>query len=65
MGRLFDKNSQHTVDDSKRKVLTKGERLGWMHKSDYEFKSMRNIDSPAVQMITYTTGPFSDNKLIP
>ena len=44
---------------------SKGQRLGWVHKSVYEQEPVCALSSRGEKLITYTTGPFSTNKLIP
>ena len=63
MGRLLN----HTnIDNSKsRKCLSKGQRLGWAHKSVCEPISLRSLSSHGEKLNTYTSGPFSVNKLVP
>ncbi len=49
-----------------RKLLTKGQRLGWVHVSeDNPISNSSAIASVGVKLQPYTTGPFSTNKLIP
>ena len=47
------------------KRQSKGQRLGWVHKSVYEQERVYALSSRGEKLITYTTGPFSTNKLIP
>ncbi len=63
MGRLIN-NTNHNYS-KKRKSLTKGQRLGWSHQSDCEYISLCSLSSHGENLSTYTTGPFSVNKLVP
>ncbi len=64
MGRLFNHKKTDDRADCKKK-LTKGQRLGWTHKSDCAPTSLREFSSHGEKLCTYTTGPFSLNKLVP
>ena len=64
MGSLFE-NSKRSKEYKGNKVLSKGQRLGWVHKSDYEPALLRTIGVQHEKLTPYTTGPFSLNKLVP
>ncbi len=48
-----------------KKKLTKGQRLGWLHKSAFEGMSLRDFSSQGKKLCTYTEGPFSLDKIVP
>lgn len=64
MGRLLSGHIDNTNFD-KSKCRTKGQRLGWSHKSDAESFSLRSMSSQGKTLSTYTVGPYSVNKLVP
>lgn len=47
------------------KAVDKAKRLGWVHRSKYNFRSIREINAHADKLQTYSFGPFADNKLVP
>ena len=48
------------------KGLTKGQRLGWAHKSDKAALTYHSIKaSNGVTLQTYQSGPYAINKLVP
>lgn len=63
MGSLF--NNTKESRSTRSKSQSKGQRLGWVHKSDYEPLSLRSVSSRGEKLHTYTTGPYSVNKLVP
>ncbi|MDE6560533.1 MAG: hypothetical protein K2K75_04045, partial [Muribaculaceae bacterium] len=63
MGSLF--NNTKEFRSTRSKSQSKGQRLGWVHKSDYEPLSLRSVSSRGEKLHTYTTGPYSVNKLVP
>ncbi len=63
MGHLLKHSATNRHPRSK--SLSKGQRLGWPHISACEPVSLRSLDSNGEKLNTYTTGPFSTNKLIP
>lgn len=63
MGRLI--NHTNPNNSNRSKSLSKGQRLGWTHKSVCEPISLRSLSSPGEKLNTYTSGPFSANKLVP
>ena len=64
MGRMLEENrtSKNSVQSKKR---SKGQRLGWAHKSDYEPILLRTLSANSEKLCTYTSGPFATNKLVP
>lgn len=65
MGNLKNKTAA-TGSRPSAKNLTKGQRLGWAHKSDKAAFSYRSIEaSNGVTLQTYQSGPFAINKLVP
>lgn len=64
MGSLL-KNKTRSIQCTRSKCKSKGQRLGWEHKSVYEPISLRNVSSHGEKLYTYTTGPYSFNKLVP
>lgn len=64
MGRLFN-NKTRRNGSNQGNSLSKGQRLGWVHKSDCEPVSLRSLSSHGDKLSTYTDGPFSVNKLVP
>ena len=64
MGSLFNNNTKGILS-TRSKSQSKGQRLGWSHKSDYEPVSLRSVSSHGEKLHTYTTGPYSVNKLVP
>lgn len=43
----------------------KAKRLGWVHRSKYEFRPIGEIHTHAKKIHTYSVGPFAGNKLVP
>ena len=64
MGSLFNNNTKGILS-TRSKSQSKGQRLGWSHKSDYEPVRLRSAISNGENLHTYTTGPYSVNKLVP
>ncbi len=64
MGSLLKNNSDARKCTSA-KTPSKGQRLGWVHKSDYEPVCMFTLSTRYEKLKTYTSGPFSLNKLVP
>lgn len=64
MGNLFGKNSK-PVTHGTQKAHSKGQRLGWAHKSEYKPIALCHVSANAEKLRTYTSGPFSSNKLVP
>ncbi len=49
----------------KSRRLSKGQRLGWTHVSEYVPQNMRSLPAKGEKLEVYTEGPFSKNKLVP
>ncbi len=64
MGKLLNKKTSYNGVEP-RKKLSKGQRLGWVHISEYEPVSLRSLPSQGQTLMPYVTGPFSLNKLVP
>ncbi len=64
MGSILNKNSK-PKNFGREKYQSKGQRLGWVHKSNYEPMVLCHITSAGEKLNTYTSGPFSTNKLVP
>ncbi len=64
MGSLLNKKSRD-LNIKRRKNLSKGQKLGWKHKSDFEQVSLSSISSHGQKLCPYSVGPFSINKLVP
>lgn len=64
MGRLIKINASQSRS-LKSKSLTKGQRLGWIHKSDYQPVSLRSFSSEGKKLSTYSDGLYAINKLVP
>lgn len=63
MGSLLNHTNRNHSNRSK--GLSKGQRLGWPHISTCEPVSLSSLASKGEKLNTYTTGPFSINKLVP
>ncbi len=50
---------------SRKKKLSKGQRLGWKHVSEYEHLRLRSLPAKGEKLEVYTEDPFSHNKLVP
>lgn len=64
MGSLFEK-SRSPRNTKQHKAPSKGQRLGWEHKSEYAPVRLSNLSAKGEKLHTYTSGPFSTNKLVP
>ncbi len=64
MGRLI-KDTMRKIGTTRSKKLSKGQRLGWSHRSDCEPVRLRSLSSQGETLCTYTAGPFAANKLLP
>ena len=64
MGSLLE-NNKRTKSLRSNKTLSKGQRLGWVHRSEYQPAFLCNMDTHHEKLHTYTSGPFSLNKLVP
>lgn len=64
MGRLsFDK--KNNSDSRHAKTLSKGQRLGWEHKSTYQPITLCSFSMSGKKLSTYKSGSYSANKLVP
>lgn len=65
MGSLFDKTRTSKNSAHAKGRPSKGQRLGWVHKSDYEPIFLRSLSAQGEKLSTYNSGPFATNKLVP
>lgn len=65
MGRLLIKKQTGYKRAADVKSLSKGERLGWTHVTTSAPITLVQFASQGQKLNTYTSGPFSANKLVP
>lgn len=58
-------NNPSYLNNRPDKPLSKGQRLGWVHISEYEPVLLRTLPSSCERLTTYSSGPFSTHKLVP
>lgn len=64
MGSILEKIGENSVG-RQRKTRSKGQRLGWAHKSEAGPVILCHASTFGKKLQTYSSGPFSVNKIVP